>query len=100
MFDAQEADALAVEFGDQLFAPATVEVVDHPADAFADGVEGVGGGDPVGGGLDDAAGDLLAEAGDADLDEFMKVGGGDTEELDAFEEGIGGGRWLPRGRAG
>jgi len=32
----------------------------------------------------------LEQAGDADLDEFVQVAGGDSEKFDAFEEGVGG----------
>ncbi len=34
--------------------------------------------------------EALQDAGDADLDELIEVAGGDGEELDALEQGIGG----------
>ena len=34
--------------------------------------------------------EALQDAGDADLDELVEVAGGDGEELDALEQGIGG----------
>jgi hypothetical protein len=90
VFDVEEADGVFFEGWDEFVAPAAAEIGVHLQDALADGAEGFGGGASVDAAFDDVAFDLLFEAGDADFEELVEVGAGDGEELDAFEEWVGG----------
>ena len=81
-------DVFACEGGDEVLTPAAELGVEHAEDALADGAEGGAGGAPIDAALDDVALDLLLDAGDSDLEEFVEVRAGDDEELEAFEKRI------------
>lgn len=82
----EEADAVTLQAGGQLLAPAGVLVIDHAADALLNRAQSFGGGKPIGAGTEDAGFDLLLESGDADFKEFVEVGTGDAKEFEALEQ--------------
>jgi hypothetical protein len=63
--------------------------VDEEVHVLGDGGKGLLEGDAVGAKVGVAVFDALQDAGDADLDELVEIAGGDGEELDPLEEGIG-----------
>jgi hypothetical protein len=88
-----EADVGLGEGGDEALIPAGGLVEGELVHAVAEAIDALLGGEaPFVGNLWEAFAvfELLEDAGDADLDELIEVAGGDGEELDALEEGIGG----------
>ena len=83
-----KADVLGGELGLDLLVPAAVLVGDLTAHAFQDGGELRLGGHAVRGEGDGALLDLLLETADTDLEELVKVGADDAEELQSLEQGI------------
>ena len=79
-------------------APDAVLIVHHRVRAGADGGELLGRGQAVGRRLDDVAGQLLLEPGDADHEELVQVRRDDGEELEPFDRAAPSGRALPRAR--
>ena len=80
------ADAQVGEARLDVGAPAPVQIVHHRVGAGADGRELLGRGQAVGRGLDDVAGQLLLETGDADHEELVQIRRDDGDELEAFAE--------------
>ena len=61
---------------------------DERQDLVADGVQGLGGGQAVGGRIGAAGGQLLLQAGDADLEELVEVVGEDGQEARPFQQRV------------
>ncbi len=86
----QQADAVLAQLGEQFLVPAAVLGGDEFVDFGGEHGEGLIGAQAVVTGLAVAVLDALHEAGLAHLDVFVEVVGGDGEELDAFQQGVGG----------
>ena len=82
-------DALAGEGGVEKIAPAVVLILDEGGNDGVDTAQLFARTKPVEGSFAHRALDLLDEAGDADFEKLVEVGGDNGKELDAFEEGDG-----------
>jgi hypothetical protein len=80
--------------------PAAVLFLDLGGDDEVDAAELLAGAEAIEAGFDDVGVDLLDEAGDADFEELVEVGGDDGEELEALERGDCGRSKPARGRGG
>ncbi len=84
----QNMDARLVQLGQEFALEALMGSVEQFEGALADGGELFARGHAVGGDLDDARLDLLAEPRDAHHEELVHVGAEDGEEFDALEERV------------
>ena len=91
-FGSAEDEAVAGQFGADFGLPGFVLVGDEVVAAPGDFDELGEGGHAVRRGVLglEVVVELGLEAGDADLEEFVEVGGGDGQEAEAFKEGVGG----------
>ena len=96
----QDADALGGEPGLDVLQEAAVLLGHQLVRPLGDGLQDLGGGEPVRTPLTVARVEPPLEAGHPDHEELVEVGAEDGEELDALEEGDGLLLGLARGRAG
>ena len=85
---AQNRDAALTKFRGQILVPAVEGPFKMPEQCFPNGCQLLQRGHAVRWCLQDSAGYLATEAGDADHEKFVKVGGENGQELDALEEWI------------
>jgi hypothetical protein len=86
----KDADFGGAHGGEKVLVPAAILVGDEALGIVLEDVEGLAEGSAVGRGFVIAVFNALEDAGDADLEELVEIAGGDGEEFDAFEQGIGG----------
>ena len=85
---AQNRDTALTKFWGQFLVPAVEGPFKMPEQCFPNGCQLLQRGPAVRWCLQDPAGYLATEAGDADHEKFVKVGGENGQELDALEEWI------------
>ena len=88
--DRAEKDVFLGEGREEGFVEQIVLVGDHALDPLTDGGEGFAGAEAVGPVGVAAVFQQLFEGGDADFEELVEVGADDGEELEPFQEGLGG----------
>ncbi len=90
VMEIQETDAAPGQFRAQLLAPAAILVLDHFIDALPDGAKRFARCQAVEAPFGNFRFDLLLDAGHADLEEFIEVGAGNTQEFKLFQQRIAG----------
>jgi len=87
---AKHANAAGAELRQQEIVPAAVLLGDEELQVFFDGGQRFLGGQAIESGFSVAVLNTLQDASETDFDEFVQVAGGNGEELDALQQGIGG----------
>ncbi len=86
--DAEDANSLRRQFGPQALVPAGILFFDELVSCVLDQFALLHHGEPVGSGGVVAVFELLQQAADPDLEEFIQIVGGNGEKLHAFEQRV------------